>query len=120
MKKETVISSLNRPPKYIECPLCGKQDLIEIGGGIIRRFDTRLVDPEFNRALRGYYHTWTCKMCKRKFIRSNVICDCVFESDILKHELSGILIKSKSPMPKFICSKCGGEPSLEWLNYEEY
>jgi ribosomal protein L32 len=87
-------------PKYVECPSCGKQDLLEIGGGIIRRFDTRLVDPLYKRALKGGFHTWTCRACGRKFIRSNVICDCDGKS-------RGIVIKSERPIPRFICSRCG-------------
>jgi len=117
-KRERIVKTRIRPPKYVECPLCGKQNLLEIGGGIIGMFDTRLVNLAYKRALKGEYHTWTCKVCGRKFIRSNVICDCIFESDVLKHELGGIIVKSKRPMPKFVCAKCGGGPSLEWLNYE--
>jgi len=104
--------------KFIECPICGKQDLIEIGGGIIRRFDTALVDPSYKRALKGDYHTWTCDKCGRKFIRSNVLCDCIMQSEVLKLELSGIVLKSRRPKPKFTCSKCGGKVSLEWLDFE--
>jgi len=100
-KKEVEIKTRSSPPKYVECPICGKQDLLEIGGGIIRMFDTRLVNPTYERALKGDYHTWTCQVCGNKFIRSNVLCDCTGYG-----EKRGIVIKSEKPRPRFTCSRC--------------
>lgn len=85
----------------VECPYCGKQDTYAVGDGkIIRLFDTRLKNSAYKKALKGNYHTWTCKVCGNKFIISNILCDCKDQ---------GAVVKSKKARPKFICSKCKEE-----------
>jgi len=85
--------------KYIECPNCGSQTPYKSDDGrLLRLFDLRLKNREFQEALKGNYKTWTCSECGRKFIRSNVVCDC---SD------GGVVVKSEEYIPKFVCSTCG-------------
>ena len=89
--------------KIVECPICGKQDPIGLAKSrIIRLFDTRLLNRKYINALKGNYHTWTCRECGNKFIISNVLCVC---------SRKGIIIKSEKPRPKFLCSGC--EKNLE-------
>jgi len=80
---------------YMECPRCGNQELLDINN-IIVRFDTRLTDPSYHRALKGGYHTWTCERCHNKFIRSNQLCDCGQEGLIIKAEAPKLHVLSVS------------------------
>ena len=83
----------------MECPYCGEQQPIGLSKGVmIRLFDTRLLGREYRKALKGLYHTWTCKGCRNKFIRSNVLCEC--------KDGKGIVVKSEKAKPVFLCSKC--------------
>ncbi len=85
--------------KIVECPICGKQDPIGLAKSrLIRLFDTRLLNRNYKKALKGNYHTWTCSVCENKFIISNVLCVC--------SDGKGIVIKSEKPRQKFLCSGC--------------
>lgn len=95
----------NIPLRFVECPYCGSQEMFAVGdGSIIRRFDMRLLDRKFKAALKGQYHTWTCKKYGNKFIRSNVLCGCTGYG-----KETGVVIKSEKPRPTFTCSKCMGK-----------
>lgn len=89
----------------IECPYCGRQEVIGYGS-ILRHFDTRLLDPNYLRALnvKGEYHNWICRLCGNTFIRSNVICSC---------GQRGTVVQSREPRPKFICARCGRKETLD-------